>query len=87
MKKIQVGNPYNVTFSNKYLASQYLQETRKEATNFETGEDNEKNKKHQFSKTTFKRLKTIFACVGGCIILVGYILLMVLGGVVCILVL
>lgn len=87
MKKIRVGNPYNVVFSNKYLASQYLPETRKEEKYFETGEHSEKNKKHQFSQTTFKRLKTVFVCVGSCIILVGYISLMVLGGVVCILVL
>ena len=56
MNKVQIGEPYNVIFSNKYLATKYLHNEMKEATvSDETGEKDVKNNKHPFSKTTFKR--------------------------------
>ena len=84
MTKVQIGEPYNVIFSNKYLATKYLHKEMKEATiSEETREKYVKNNKHPFSKTTFKkRLKTIFIYTGSCIVLVFYISLMILGGVV-----
>ena len=84
MKKVQIGEPYNVIFSNRYLATKYLHKEMKEATVFdETGENDLKNNKHPFSKTTFKkRLKTIFIYTGSCIVLSFYISLTILGGIV-----
>ena len=87
MKTIQVGQPYDVIFSNKYLASQYLQAKTTEEMMLKKGERDVNKKKPKFSKTTSKRLKTVFFYLGSCIILVGYISLMILGGFVCILML
>ena len=92
MKKIDVGNPYNIVLSNRDLASQYMYETREEkATSLEMSVDtryvNENNLVF-WRKTTFKkRLKNVFSCVGSCIVLLCYVTLMIAGIVVCIILL
>ena len=86
---MKIGKPYNVIAPNKYLPSQDVQETRNEEKNLEASGRNLKNNNNKlpFSKTTFKRLKTILICAGSCIALTTYISLMILGGFVCILIL
>ena len=86
---LQIGNPYNVIFSNKYLSSRCMQETRNEDKKLEEIGRNVKNNnnKRPFPKTTLKRLKTILICTGSCVALVSFVSLMILGGFVCILIL
>ena len=90
MTKMKIGEPYNVLFSNKYLATKYLHNEMKESM-FLDGLDRSvvmKNNKQFSTKTTFKkRLKTIFVYAGSCIALLSYFSLMIIGGIVCILVL
>ena len=90
MTKMKIGEPYNVLFSNKHLATKYLHTELNESMFFDGLESNEvmKNNKQRSTKTTFKkRLKTIFVYGGSCIVLVSYFSLMIIGGIVCILVL
>ena len=78
--KMEIGLPYSIIFSNEYLVSQYMKEKTGEERMLKKGGRNVENKKHKFSKTTLKILKTTFVCVGSCATLVGYISLMILGG-------
>ena len=90
MLKMKIGEPYNVSFSNKHLATKYLYNEMKELMVLDDLERNEvmKNNMHCSTKITFKkRLKTIFVYAGSCIVLVSYFSLMIIGGIVCILVL
>ena len=87
---MKIGEPYNVSFSNKHLATKYLHTEMKESMSLNGLERSEvmKNNKQCSTKTTFKkRLKTLFVYVGSCIVLVSYFSLMIIGGIVCILVL
>ena len=90
MTKMKIGEPYNVLFSNKHLATKYLHHEMKDSMFLDGLERNEvmKNSKQCSTKKTFKkRLKTIFVYAGSCIVLVSYFSLMIIGGIVCILVL
>ena len=88
MKKLKVGEPYNIIFSNKHLATKYLHKEIKEGSTLDDSKKNEvkKNNNNTFSKTTFKkRLKTMFIFAGSCFVLASYFSLMIIGGIVCIL--
>ena len=90
MTKMKIGEPYNVSFSNKHLATKYLYNEMKESMFLDDLERSEvmKNNMQCSTKITFKkRLKTIFVYAGSCIVLVSYFSLMIIGGIVCILVL
>ena len=91
MKKIDVGNPYNIVLSNRDLASQYFYETSEEkARSLEMSDTRNVNDKNLvfWKKTAFKkRLKNVFSCVGSCIVLLCYVTLMIAGIVVCIILL
>ena len=55
MKTLKVGEPYNIIFSNKHLATKYLHKETKEETTLDEIKKNEvtKHNNNTFSTTTF----------------------------------
>ena len=84
---MEVGYPYNIVFSNKYLESHYLKKGVVGETMVEEIANNMRKKKYKMSKDVFKRLKACFVCVIGFTIFFGYISLMAFGAFVCTLIL
>ena len=84
---MEVGDPYNVVFSNKYLESHYLKKGVVGETMVEEIAKTMRKKKYKISKHVIERLKVCFVCVAGFIVFFGYISLMAFGAFVCTLIL
>ena len=80
---MEIGEPYDIVFSNKYLESHYLKKGVVEERMAKEVTSNMRKKKYTISKIVFERLKTCFVCAVSFTVFFGYISLMVLGAIVC----